>query len=167
MLTCPLTVFLLQTDGYPPSSFKQRLVCSALIHGLSQASRCFQTSLQKIHFWIHQKEQRQPETWYWSTEKLAEWVLIQREQQLTVSEQTLMEMAKEAVGDADVDRCYSWIIDFLLRHRLSFSPLTVDRGHRPCGSLPRNIVVNSRAFVQLLSPQVSESGRRRRPSGSN
>ncbi|TNM92674.1 hypothetical protein fugu_018076 [Takifugu bimaculatus] len=78
-----------QPDGSPLCSFKQRIVCSALIHGFSQASRSYQTPPHKIHSWIQQKEQQQSETWYWSTEKLAEWVLIQREQQLTVSEETL------------------------------------------------------------------------------
>lgn len=151
-------MFLLQPDGSPLSSFKQRTVCSALIHGFTQASRSYQTPPHKIHSWIQQKGKQQSDTWYWSTEKLAEWVLIQREQQLTVSEETLMQMAKTALGDADASSCYSWIIDFLLRHRLSVNPLTVDRGHRPYGSLPRNIVGNSRAFIQHLSPQVSDAG---------
>lgn len=148
-------MFLLQPDGSPLCSFKQRIVCSALIHGFSQASRSYQTPPHKIHSWIQQKEQQQSETWYWSTEKLAEWVLSQREQQLTVSEETLMQMAKEALGQTDATSCYNWIIDFLLRHKLGVNPLTVDSGHHPRGSLPIDTVANSRAFVQRLSPQVS------------
>uniref|UniRef100_A0A3B5K4G5 Pogo transposable element derived with ZNF domain a n=1 Tax=Takifugu rubripes TaxID=31033 RepID=A0A3B5K4G5_TAKRU len=143
-----------QPDGSPLCSFKQRIVCSALIHGFSQASRSYQTPPHKIHSWIQQKERQQSETWYWSTEKLAEWVLIQREQQLTVSEETLMQMAEEALGETDATSCYNWVIDFLLRHKLSVNPLPVDRGHHPCGRLPTDIVANSRAFVERLSPQI-------------
>lgn len=150
-------MFLLQPDGSPLYSLKQRIVCSALIHGFSQASRTYQTPPLKIHSWIQQKEKQQSETWYWSTEKLAEWVLIQREQQLTVSEETLMQAAKEALGEPDATSCYNWMIDFLLRHKLSMNPLTVDGGHHPCGSLPGDIVAKSRAFVERLSPQVSGS----------
>lgn len=149
-------MFLLQPDGSPLCSFKQGIVCSALIHGFSQASRAYQTPPHKIHSWIQQKEQHQSDTWYWSTEKLAEWVLSQREQQLTVSEETLVQMAKEALGETDATSCYNWIIDFLLRHKLSVTPLTVDNGHHPCGSLPINIVANSCAFIERLSPQVGD-----------
>lgn len=88
---------------------------------------------------------------------MAEWVLIQREQQLTVSEETLMQMAKEALGETDATSCYNWVIDFLLRHKLSVNPLPVDRGHHPCGRLPTDIVANSRAFVERLSPQVGDT----------
>lgn len=88
---------------------------------------------------------------------MAEWVLIQREQQLTVSEETLMRTAKEALGKTDDTACYNWIIDFLLRHKLSLNPLTADSGHHPCRSLPADIVANSRAFVERLSPQVSDA----------
>lgn len=88
---------------------------------------------------------------------LAEWVLIQREQQLTVSEETLIQMAKEAMGETNTTSCYNWIIDFLLRHKLSMNPLPADRGHHPRGSLPVDIAANSRAFVERLSPQVSDS----------
>lgn len=145
-----------QRDGCPLSPFQQRVVCSALLHGVSQASRRYQKAPQKIQSWIQKREQRCSQTWFWSTEKLAEWLLVQREQQLTVSEETLVQMAREALGDVSEPSCYNWVLDFLLRHKLGLNRSAVDRGQRPCGSLPRSIMENSRAFVKLVSPQVSQ-----------
>ena len=149
-LTCRATVSLPQHDGSPLSPFQQRVVCSALLHGVSQACRRYQTPAHKIQSWIQQQEQRCSQTWYWSTEELAEWLLVQREQQLSVSEDALLQTALEALGEAHQSSCHAWLLDFLLRHQLG-----LNRGRRPCGSLPRSIVDNSRAFVELLSPQVS------------
>lgn len=94
--------------------------------------------------------------WAWRTEKLAEWILSQREQQLAVSDGTLLQMAKEALRVDNMASCYSWIADFLLRHGLSVHPMIPDSAHLQQKRLPRNIRDNSRVFIELLSAQVSQ-----------
>lgn len=81
---------------------------------------------------------------------MAEWVMSQREQQLSVSESTLLLTARKALGEnSQPADCYSWAVDFLLRHELGVQP---SQHHR--GRLPRSIRDNSRVFIQLLSAQV-------------
>lgn len=83
---------------------------------------------------------------------MAEWVLSQREQQLSVGEDVLLLTAKRALGeDATLADCYSWAVDFLLRHELSLQPAD---GQRQRGRLPRNIRETSRKFMSSLSTQV-------------
>lgn len=79
-------------------------------------------------------------------------MLSQREQQLRVSEDTLLQTARGALGvDSQLMDCYNWVIDFLLRHQLSVQP--VRGGYK--GRLPRIIRDNSHTFINLLSAQVS------------
>lgn len=76
--------------------------------------------------------------------------MSQREQQLSVSESTLLLTARKALGEnSQPADCYSWAVDFLLRHELGVQP---SQHHR--GRLPRSIRDNSRVFIQLLSAQV-------------
>ena len=84
---------------------------------------------------------------------MAEWVLSQREQQLSVSEDVLLQTARSALGeDAAPADCYSWTVDFLLRHQLGVQPAG-SRHHR--GRLPRSVRDNSRTFIHFLSTLVS------------
>lgn len=146
-----------QSDGQPLTQVQQEVACIALLDGFAQASRIFHTPPQKIRTWVQQKEQHRPQTWFWSTEKMAEWLLVQREQQLSVSLDTLVQMSREALGAVDRSSSFSWVLDFLLRHQLSLNPLSLDPGPCPRGRLPRSILANSRAFVEKLSPQVSSA----------
>lgn len=140
----------------PLSAFQLSVVLFSLCHGIPQASRRYLRPPPTIRFWIQQQEHHLSEkTWCWKTEKLAEWVLSQREQQLSVSEDTLLQTAKGALGvDSKLVDCYRWIVDFLLRHELSVQPINIDSNQHP-RRLPRNIRDNSRAFRHLLSAQVS------------
>lgn len=133
------------------SASQLSVVLFSLCHGLPQASRHYSTPPKTIRLWIQQQERHLSQrTWWWKTEKLAEWVLSQREQQLKVSEDALLQTARGALGvDSQLMDCYSWIVDFWLRHQLSVQPIN----HR--GRLPRSIRDNSQAFINLLSAQVS------------
>lgn len=139
----------------PLSAFQLSVVLFSLCHGLSQASRRYLTPAPTIRLWIQQQEHHLSEKmWCWRTDKLAEWVLSQREQQLSVSEDTLLKTARGALGvDSKPVDCYRWTVDFLLRHELSMWSIHMDNIQHP-RRLPRNIRDNSRAFIDLLSAQV-------------
>lgn len=156
MFFCPLLPP--QCPVSPLSAFQLSVVLFSLCHGLLQASRRYNTPPLTIRSWIQQQERHLSErTWCWKTEKLAEWVLSRREQQLRVSEDALLQTARGALGvDSQLMDCHSWIVDFLLRHKLSMQPINMDNNHHHRGRLPRNIRDNSRAFIHLLSAQVSQ-----------
>lgn len=139
----------------PLSASQLSAALSSLCHGLPQASRRHQTPPATIRSWVRQQEGRLSDRkWCWRTEKVAEWVLSQREQQLSVGEDVLLLTAKRALGeDATLADCYSWAVDFLLRHELSLQPAD---GQRQRGRLPRNIRETSRKFMSSLSTQVLE-----------
>ncbi|KAG7257244.1 hypothetical protein CRUP_015038, partial [Coryphaenoides rupestris] len=60
-----------------------QVVLFALCSGLPQASRHYQLDPGLIHSWVLQREQDlKLRTWGWDTEPVAEWVLVQREQQM-------------------------------------------------------------------------------------
>ncbi|XP_073337747.1 pogo transposable element with ZNF domain isoform X1 [Pagrus major] len=140
-----------QCSVSPLSASQLSAVLSYLCHGLLQATRRSQASPQTIHSWIRQQEHHLSyRKWCWRTETLAEWVMSQREQQLSVSEDVLLQTARKALGENSyLTDCYSWAVDFLLRHELAVQP---SQNHR--GRLPRSIRDNSRVFIQLLSAQV-------------
>ncbi len=155
MFLCPLPP---QFPVSPLSAAQLAAVLCSLCHGLPQASRRYQTPPQTIRSWIRQQERQlsgSDRKWCWRTEELAEWVLSQREQQLSVSDDVLLLTAKKALGvDSKLTDCYSWTVDFLLRHELSVQPAITDSKKHHRGRLPRNILDNSRAFINLLSAQV-------------
>lgn len=145
-----------QWPGSPLSAFQLSVVLSSLCHGLYQASHRYRTPPVTIRSWIQQQERHRSEKmWCWETDKLAEWVLSQREQQLSVSEDALLQTAKVALRVDSPVECYSWVIDFLLMHRLSVEPIITDRNNYDRGRLPRNVRDNSRTFMSLLSAKVS------------
>lgn len=92
-------------------------------------------------------------TWYWRTDKLVEWVLRLREQQLMVSEDVLLQTTRTALGDgSSLLDCYSWIVDFMLRRGLGLRP-TPNRQNQK-NKLPKSIREKSRAFIKSLCSQV-------------
>ena len=131
------------------------MVLSSLCHGLYQASRRSRTPPVTIRSWIQQQQRHWSEKmWCWETDKLAEWVLSQREQQLSVSEDALLQTAKAVLRAGSPAQCYSWVVDFLLMHGLSAEPV-ITNSHN-WGRLPRNVRETSRTSSSLLSAKVSD-----------
>lgn len=134
-------------------------VLSSLCYGLPQACRCHQTSPLAIQSWIRLQEHHLSDRkWCWRTDKLAEWVLNQREQQFSLSEDVLLQTARTALGeDSQLVDCYSWIVDFMLRHELSLQPTNnsdQQQQQHYRGRLPKSVRDNSRTFIHSLSTQI-------------
>ncbi|XP_074542669.1 pogo transposable element with ZNF domain isoform X4 [Halichoeres trimaculatus] len=139
----------------PLTSAKLSVVLSALCHGIAQASLHHRTSPHTIRAWIALQEQRLSSSkWPWSTEKLAEWVLSQREQQLQVSQEDLLRAARSALGDSSqqVDQI-CWSVDFLLRHRLDFNLTNIDDFKYQL-TLLRSLREKSLSFIKRLANQI-------------
>lgn len=153
-----------------PLTFAQlSVVLAALCHGIPQASLQHHASPQTIRAWIALQERGLSSgKWPWKTEKLAEWVLVQREQQLQVSKVDLLRAARSALGESSlsVDQ-FCWSVDFMLRHRLNFRPTKVDdfKFHRL--ALPQSLREKSCSFIQNLNKQVRDDSRPLRPLASS
>lgn len=142
-----------QPAASPLSLPQLSAVLSALCHGLSQASRWQRTSPLVIRSWIEQQERGLSDRkWCWRTDKMAEWVFYQREQQLVVSEDVLLQTASRALGEGSQQLdWYSWTVDFMLRHELSLHSSNQQR----CRSrLPRTIRENSHTFICSLCSKI-------------
>ncbi|KAF3706891.1 Pogo transposable element with ZNF domain [Channa argus] len=142
----------------PLSASQLSVVLSSLCHGIFQASRQHHTSPLVIRSWTEQQEHGLANrTWYWRTDKMAEWVLRQREQQLMVSEEILLQTTRTALGeDSSQLDCYSWTVDFMLRRGLSLQPSMTSTNRK--NKLPRSIRENSRSFIQMLCSQIQSKG---------
>ncbi|XP_028281590.1 uncharacterized protein pogza isoform X2 [Parambassis ranga] len=125
------------------------VVLSSMCHGVPQASCRHNTSPMTIRSWIEQQERGMSNRkWSWSTDKLAEWVLSQREQYLTVGEDVLLKTARGALGkDCQLADCYSWSVDFLLRHDLGLQSNSNNK-------LPKSVRQSVQSFIKALNLQV-------------
>uniref|UniRef100_A0A3P8SVG9 C2H2-type domain-containing protein n=1 Tax=Amphiprion percula TaxID=161767 RepID=A0A3P8SVG9_AMPPE len=128
-------------------------ILTALCHGVPQASIRYQVSPPTIQSWIMQQLRLLDlKEWAWKTDSMAEWVLGRREQQLIVAEDVLLLAAKRTLGeDSLLLDCYTWIVDFMLRHDLGLQTCNNNR--------LRSISDNSRAFVQALCSKVNIQNR--------
>ncbi|XP_071356037.1 pogo transposable element with ZNF domain [Trachinotus anak] len=134
-------------------------VLSSLCHGLPQAARLHHTSPQVIRSWTRQQERGLwNRKWSWWMEKLMEQVLSQREQQLVVSEESLLQEAAGALGEDSllVDH-YTWTIDFLLRHDLSLQTSSSTTSTNRV-MLPRNMRRTIHSFIRSLCSQIQTTG---------
>uniref|UniRef100_A0A3B4ZII1 C2H2-type domain-containing protein n=1 Tax=Stegastes partitus TaxID=144197 RepID=A0A3B4ZII1_9TELE len=125
-------------------------ILTALCHGVSQASLRYKTPPTTIQSWIGQQLRCLDHMeWGWKTDNMAEWVLSRREQQLTVGEDVLLLTAKRTLGeDSQLLECYSWTVDFMLRH---------DLGLQTCNNNKlRNITDNSHAFIRTLCSKIQD-----------
>lgn len=133
------------------TAFQLSTVLSSLCRGLPQAAHLYQTSPFVIQSWTLQHERGLLDRkWSWEVEKLVEELLSRREQQLMLSKESLLQAAREALGDDSqlTDR-YSWTVDLMLRHSLSLQTSSINRA-----PLPRNIRQSLITFTQSLSSQV-------------
>ncbi|XP_056154026.1 pogo transposable element with ZNF domain [Lampris incognitus] len=136
----------------PLSVDQLRVVLFALCNGLSQAAHQYQTGPALIQCWIRHHDQfRATSAWIWSSDRIAEWVLNQREQQLIISEEVLLRMAKETLGNSSqLEDWYQWAVDLMLHHSLSLEGC-IKSMKTP---LPRNVYESTRVFTRLLKKQL-------------
>ncbi|CAK6982763.1 pogo transposable element with ZNF domain [Scomber scombrus] len=127
----------------------------SLCHGLPQAARRFHLSPLTLLQLTEQRDRRLARlVWHWKTDRMAAWVLSQREQQLLLQEETLLETAQRALGDdSQLIERYGWAVDFMLRHHLSLQPIS----SRQRRGLPRDIHVHSMATIRSLCAKVDGS----------
>ncbi|CAG5887818.1 unnamed protein product [Menidia menidia] len=122
-------------------------VLSALCHGAAQAARQHQTPPATIRVWISQQQRGLSDRkWLWRTEKMAEWMLYRREQQLSVDEDALLQKAQMVLGGNSQVDFYRWTVDFMLRHELG---LQTSRNARL-----KAVLDSSHAFMQKLISQI-------------
>ncbi|XP_053330768.1 pogo transposable element with ZNF domain [Spea bombifrons] len=140
---------------------KLRVVLFALCSSIRQASEHFHNSPRRIRHWLQQFQTFQGENQeglsegkYLGTEaeeKLAEWVLTQREQQQPVNEETLFQKATK-IGrslEGGFKISYEWAVRFMLRHNLStHSKVAV------ANPLPQEMDANSQTFVEFVQRQI-------------
>ncbi|NXU14321.1 POGZ protein, partial [Pardalotus punctatus] len=136
---------------------KLRIVLFALCSSTEQAAEHFRNPARRIRRWLRRFQEilREdpnpvPDGKYLSLEaeeKLAEWVLTQREQQLPVNEETLFQKATK-IGRSLEGRfriSYEWAVRFMLRHHLS----THSR-RAVAHPLPKEIQGDAGAFVEFV-----------------
>ncbi|KAM4014288.1 pogo transposable element with ZNF domain isoform 3-T3 [Anomaloglossus baeobatrachus] len=137
---------------------KLRVVLFALCCGVQQASEHFYNSPRHIVHWLQRFQDDVPDNLaegkYLGTgaeEKLAEWVLIQREQQQPVNEETLFQkvtkIGRSLEGGFKIS--YEWAVNFMLRHNLSIHDkvAVVNR-------LPNEMEDNAQTFIGFVQRQI-------------
>ncbi|XP_060112166.1 pogo transposable element with ZNF domain isoform X2 [Heteronotia binoei] len=140
---------------------KLRVVLFALCCNAEQAAEHFKNPARRIRRWLRRFQAFQEENVaalsegkYLSLEaeeKLAEWVLTQREQQLPVNEETLFQKATK-IGrslEGGFKISYEWAVRFMLRHNLS------THSRRAVGHpLPKDVEESAGSFVEFVQRQI-------------
>ncbi|XP_047664040.1 uncharacterized protein pogza [Tachysurus fulvidraco] len=86
-----------------------------------------------------------------ASDRLAEWVLCQREQQLPVDEINLFSKAKQFMSaDGGPGISYGWAVDFLINHDLSLQSLATSQR-----LLPHKVQERMHNFTSVINKQVS------------
>ncbi|XP_024154295.1 uncharacterized protein LOC112162668 isoform X2 [Oryzias melastigma] len=131
---------------------KLSVILSSMCHGVAQASRRFQTPATTIRSWIaYQQRGLNQRKWRWKTDKMAEWVLNRREQQLTVGEDVLLLTARATLGGScKLEEYYNWTVDVMLRHDLGLQTTNNHKLH--------NIELSSHIFLKSLFSQIQNRG---------
>uniref|UniRef100_A0A6J0U230 Pogo transposable element with ZNF domain isoform X1 n=1 Tax=Pogona vitticeps TaxID=103695 RepID=A0A6J0U230_9SAUR len=140
---------------------KLRVVLFALCCNTEQAAEHFKNPPRRIRRWLRRFQAFQEENVaslsegkYLSLEaeeKLAEWVLTQREQQLPVNEETLFQKATK-IGrslEGGFKISYEWAVRFMLRHNLS----THNR-RAVAHPLPKEVEENANCFIEFVQRQI-------------
>lgn len=121
--------------------------------------------------WVIKRQGFPRGVWPWKTGQLAQWLLVQREQQRLGSPEVLLPVAQTLLGArSPLNHHLAWTAYFLLRHDLALDPLEalepleaqspsktpdLDR-QQPLrrGRLPKTVLDRSRAFIHLLNAEV-------------
>ncbi|XP_069805457.1 pogo transposable element with ZNF domain isoform X3 [Dendropsophus ebraccatus] len=137
---------------------KLRVVLFALCCSIQQAAEHFHNSPRDIRQWLQrfqaENQDNLSEGKYLDSEaeeKLAEWVLIQREQQQPVNEETLFQKATK-IGrslEGGFKISYEWAVRFMLRHNLS----THDKV-AVASRLPKEMEDNAQTFISFVQRQI-------------
>ncbi|XP_063802751.1 pogo transposable element with ZNF domain isoform X2 [Pseudophryne corroboree] len=140
---------------------KLRVVLYALCCSMQQAADHFHNSPRRIRRWLQRFQTIQEENQdnlaegkylgNAAEEKLAEWVLTQREQQLSVNEETLFQKATK-IGrslEGGFKISYEWAVRFMLRHNLStHSKVAV------ANRLPKEMEENAQISIGFVQRQI-------------
>ncbi|XP_042743899.1 pogo transposable element with ZNF domain isoform X2 [Lagopus leucura] len=140
---------------------KLRVVLFALCCSTEQAAEHFRNPQRRIKRWLRRFQAFQEENLaslsegkYLSLEaeeKLAEWVLTQREQQLPVNEETLFQKAtklgRSLEGGFKIS--YEWAVRFMLRHNLS-----MHARRAVAHALPKEVEDNASCFIEFVQRQI-------------
>ncbi|XP_053906712.1 pogo transposable element with ZNF domain isoform X2 [Cuculus canorus] len=140
---------------------KLRVVLFALCCSTEQAAEHFRNPQRRIKRWLRKFQAFQEENLaslsegkYLSLEaeeKLAEWVLMQREQQLPVNEETLFQKATK-IGrslEGGFKISYEWAVRFMLRHNLS-----THTRRAVAHPLPKDVEDNASCFIEFVQRQI-------------
>lgn len=136
---------------------KLRVVLFALCCNTEQAAEHFRNPQRRIRRWLRRFQASQGENLegkYLSLEaeeKLAEWVLTQREQQLPVNEETLFQKATK-IGrslEGGFKISYEWAVRFMLRHHL-----TPHARRAVAHTLPKDVADNAGLFIEFVQRQI-------------
>ncbi|XP_068270863.1 pogo transposable element with ZNF domain isoform X2 [Nyctibius grandis] len=140
---------------------KLRVVLFALCCNTEQAAEHFRNPQRRIRRWLRRFQAFQEENLaslsegkYLSLEaeeKLAEWVLTQREQQLPVNEETLFQKATK-IGrslEGGFKISYEWAVRFMLRHHLS-----THARRAVAHPLPKDVEDNASCFIEFVQRQI-------------
>lgn len=136
---------------------KLRVVLFALCCNTEQAAEHFRNPQRRIRRWLRRFQASQGENLegkylsFEAEEKLAEWVLIQREQQLPVNEETLFQKATK-IGrslEGGFKISYEWAVRFMLRHHL-----TPHARRAVAHTLPKDVAENAGLFIEFVQQQI-------------
>ncbi|NXL95740.1 POGZ protein, partial [Alectura lathami] len=140
---------------------KLRVVLFALCCSTEQAAEHFRNPPRRIRRWLRRFQAFQEENLaslsegkYLSLEaeeKLAEWVLTQREQQLPVNEESLFQKATK-IGrslEGGFKISYEWAVRFMLRHHLS-----TQARRAVAQPLPKDVEDNAGCFIEFVQRQI-------------
>ncbi|XP_066577521.1 pogo transposable element with ZNF domain isoform X2 [Amia ocellicauda] len=135
-----------------------RIALFALCCGVPQAAEHFGSPPELIEAWLRglAEKERQRGTegrGGAAVDRLVQWVLVQREQQLPVNEKNLFQKASEIHSKANLSGSfrisYEWAVGFMLRHELGLQTRGAV-GRR----LPPDMEENVRAFVEFVQKQI-------------
>nr|XP_034493154.1 pogo transposable element with ZNF domain isoform X4 [Marmota flaviventris] len=136
---------------------KLRVVLFALCCNTEQAAEHFRNPQRRIRRWLRRFQASQGENLegkylsFEAEEKLAEWVLTQREQQLPVNEETLFQKATK-IGrslEGGFKISYEWAVRFMLRHHL-----TPHARRAVAHTLPKDVAENAGLFIEFVQRQI-------------
>ncbi|TSK16107.1 Pogo transposable element with ZNF domain [Bagarius yarrelli] len=154
--------------GNSPSPFKEtedvlsvrqlRILLFALCSGIQKAAKDMDTEPKLIRTWLQDKEKRLDCEGLGSNsgeavEHLVEWVLVQREQQHPIGEESFFQKASEIRSQTNQSRSfrisYDWAVTFMLQHQLGSHKIGI-----PVHQLPRKMKENCKDFTEFVHRQI-------------
>uniref|UniRef100_UPI00398E3D25 pogo transposable element with ZNF domain isoform X2 n=1 Tax=Pristiophorus japonicus TaxID=55135 RepID=UPI00398E3D25 len=154
------------------SEHQFKVVLHALCCGMQAATELYGQSRGQVEQWLNECAQHLDRLTVGgeasllsaeAEERLAAWVLVQRERQLPLTEETLLDRLSQlpgAEGRTLADSCL-WAVGFLLRRNLiAYAKITVGR------QLPPELEESARGFVEFAQRQIGGRGFPRRRVGN-